>query len=404
MSVNEPTQVTPEEQGENPVADERLFARFGNFILKLPHGSLSSDEVHAALMEALRADSRVKALANNTPEHSWTENDRWYPAWSNAEWDQLVSGSDSFYSKRFFSPIAFEVFVPLKNQPKIHGENPMVDTYDVAWDGCTAVVTWHRGDAEEDAPPAVGQVVVDILREVCKNAGYALYVQACSVACEHLFVHKEIRVNRWDAKDYSEQFHPEGSREIDLNVYGRYGRLQLVLLVHNLLASPSADFARLKNIARRTLDLDYGSQITMHELIAHDYETLRRSQEGILKRLGFLITGSWGAIKGNGRRKRANFLIASLWLAMSNLEALQRLFREAERRYNDSVRHSADPELFIGDLKSDEARVGEINPFFARAAVEHKATRLDNTIVVWATAGGAITGAAITAAAGGLLN
>lgn len=387
---------------ENP--DKRYYVRFGSFILDTTHSEEDTRAVHAALVEGLRADSRVKSVDPGVANHEWTIEDTWYPTSRTLERGALLSGSDHFHSARFSDAIMFEVYVPAKNQPTIHGEAAEVDSYEVAWDGCTAVVMWPREESDKYAPAAAGQVVVDILRKASSHAGHGLYVQACSPACQHLFAHKEIRVNFWKMEQPVASFQPEGTREIDLYMGGDFSPLGIVEFVHDTIKEPAAEFAQAKNLARRILDLENEMQSMTIALINHDYATLQRSQDGFFRRIGHRFGGAWKAFRGKGRAKEENVLISSLWLAMASLSTLQRTYRETERDYLESASEWADPELFSGDLKSDESRVGSIDPEFPRAAIEHKSTRLDNRGVVWATAGGAVAGAVITAAAGGLLD
>lgn len=297
----------------------------------------------------------------------------------------------------------FKIHVPVKNQPRIRGEVAESDTYFVAWDGCTVVVMWKTDPADVVLSIAGGQVVEDILRSACNRAGQSLYVQACSPACKHLFAHNQLRVDFWSMDKFDVRFEVSMPKDVRLAVNGPFnGALQLVEAVHDAIKIPAAEFTELKNTARRILDIEESARSMSFDLIAHDYETLNRSQEGLIRRVGYFFGDVWRAMSGKGRGKRANLLIASLWLSMANMETLQQLFRDVERRYQDSISEWAVPELFAGDLKSEESEVAFLDPHFARAAIEHKTQRMDNRVIVWATIGGAGMGAAITTVVAGL--
>lgn len=392
-------------EGVSGPPDGRYLARFGSFILSQGPGEMSDEDLHAALVSALRADNRVTVVQPGVADHEWTVTDTLYPSVARPETDALLSGASHFHSVRFSDAIMFEVHVPAKNQPVIHGFVPEIDHYFVAWDGYTAVVMWETDAPDELPSPAAGQVVVDILRDACVRAGQSLYVQACSRACKHLFAHRDFKVDFFKSTEgFDTAFKVVGPKAIQLTIRGDLeDRLALVEAVHDEIKMPAAEFAELKNTARRILDLEQSARTMSLELISHDYETLSRSKEGLFRRIGHFFGDLWATVCGKSRVRAERLLIASLWLAMANMETLQQSFRDVTRRFEDSISSYAVPELFATDLKSEEAEVATLDPHFARAAIAHKATRMDNRLVVWATVGGAAVGAAITAAAGGLL-
>ncbi|KRE77528.1 hypothetical protein [Arthrobacter sp. Soil763] len=384
-------------------SDKHYVARFGSFILRLGPEDTSPEDVHAALVSALGADNRVTVVDKGSANHEWTSQSTFYPSTPKTQPDELLSGASHFHTMRFSDAIMFEVHVPGKNQPVIHGEVPEIDSYFVAWDGCTAVVMWEPESRDGLTSPATGQVAVEILRRACVTSGQSLYVQACSPACQHLFAHREFKVDFWSGEDFDTGFSVEDVRDISLTVKGPFeGGLDVVEAVHDEIKMPAAEFAELKNTARRILDIESSARSMSFELIGHDYETLKRSQEGLYRRLRYFLGDAWMAVRGKGRVRRANLLIASLWLAMANMETLQQVFRDIDRGYQESISRWAVPELFATDLKSEEAEVASLDPHFARAAIEHKTKRMDNRVVVWATIAGAGMGAAVTAVVGGL--
>ncbi|GMA91925.1 hypothetical protein [Homoserinibacter gongjuensis] len=102
------------------------------------------------------------------------------------------------------------------------------------------------------------------------------------------------------------------------------------------------------------------------------------------------------------------YLIASLWLAMARVEVLQQRYSETRRRFDDRLTRWTIPQLFDLDLKADEASVGQIDPQFARAAVENRSLRIDTRVLIISTVVAGLTGgllgliaALLTMAAGG---
>lgn len=380
-------------------ADKYYLTRFGSFILRRGRGLKSHEELYDALVLALGEDSRVTSIESESANHEWTVDETFYPRVPKDQDHLLLNGAFHFHSVRFSDALTFKINVPVKNQPLIHGEKAESSSYLVAWDGCTVVVMWETESKNSVPSMAGGQIVEDVLSSACKRAGQELYVQACSPSCKHLFAHTDFRVDLWMQDEFDTQFDANTPTDIRLSVRGQFAdELLLVEIVHDEIKVPAAEFAELKNTARRILEIEESARSMSFELIAHDYETLDRSKDAFFSRLGYFFSNAWMTVRGKGRVKKANLLIASLWLSMANMETLQQAFRDTERQYQDSIFRWAVPELFTQDLKSEEAEVASLDPHFARAAIEHKTQRMDNRIVVWATIGGAGIGAVITAA------
>jgi len=390
--------VTPPYSGS---ASETFFARFATCILVQVDADDIGGPLHASIVSQLQKDIRVTRVDAGSANHEWTMSDTMFPSSPRLGPDELLDGSDHFHSVRYSDSIMFDVHVPAKNQPKIHGETAAAEDYLAAWDGYTLLIMWRAESDALFAPAAAGQVAIDILRVATRGAGQELYVQACSPECTHLFVHKDMKVSVWTSGEFETAFTEQGVAPVEVRIQGVPIGLSLVEALHDEIKMPAAEFAEVKNTARRILDLEHAAREMAFKLIRHDYTSLKRSQESIRKRLGYAVADTWNSFRGRGRGKDAKIQIASLWLAMASIETLQQSFREADRHFLAAVSEYAIPELFETDIKGDEQSVGSIDPQFARAAVEHKSTRMDNRIIVLATMGGAIAGALIAAAVGG---
>ncbi|MFD3448608.1 hypothetical protein ACFDTO_28825 [Microbacteriaceae bacterium 4G12] len=351
-------------------------------------------------MKAIREDNRVVDINAGSMNSEWTVESTLYPRWDRKSPHALLSGSDHIHTVRYSTAILFELSVPAKNQPRIHGEVPDPERYTVAWDGTTAVVLWTRNKMDRSVPAAAGQVAEAVLRKAAEKINADLYVQACSEGCRLMFGHRAMRITHELSTDFDLDF--TGGDPVEVRVEGTFSKLGLVEAIHDELALPGYEFAAEKNIARRILDLEHMARVMTSELIALDYLALKQTQRNILPRLGFWFGELWMTLRGRGRKKRAAFLIASLWLAMASIETLQQTFADARRNFGDAVSEWALPDLFVGDLQSDELEVEAIDAQFARAAIEHKSTRMDNRVIVAATLGGAMVGGILALLGGSL--
>lgn len=356
------------------------------------------------MVESLKKDSRVTSVRTARRDPNWDEDETFYPILVEDE-QELLSGTDRVHSTRFGSPIAFTVHVPGKNQPRIHGEAAHVDTYEVAWDGWTAVVAWLRPDSDDFPPTPAGQVVADILRDALDRLGHSLLVQACSPACTHLFGHRDMRVSVWNDSelDFDSSFEsPVGMDSVDFKIQGDIDPAMIAVHIALGVSMPAAAFARMKNSAKRILNLERSMRGKTSRLLAMDYVALMRADVGFWRGVGNLFQDAWAYVRGRGRERPVKRLISELWLQMAAIETLQRVFEDAKRDYQDAANEFATPALFDGDLKDDEASVKSIDAGFARAAIENKSARMDSRGIVVATLIAAVIGSGIGAAVGGL--
>lgn len=388
----------PDDQdSESGHTSSACFARFGSFMLSAPCGHPPSEVVIERVCGALRDDPRIKEIGEVRIRPEWTATRESYPhtRHSDADADALLSGSDHFHSVRFSDPIAFTVSVPIRNQPAFKGYRDVpTDTYWVAWDGVTAVVLWEResdlrvGDNTASVPRSGGHVVADILHAAASAAGFDLYVQSCSPNCENLFAHRLLWIDT--VAPTSKQPMLKVVREslgqnlaIELRSDGQGTDLALDLL-HSLRLE-GGYFAHFKNSAQRIFDLDDLAHKLVGELLELHYDrNLRRRKPVHLQPIA-----SW---KARGERRRAEEIIASLWLAISRVQALRSQWFPLRDRFLESTQKYGTAALFELDHKDDQRAVERQDLEFVRAAVEQSANRLDSRYVALLTGLSALSG------------
>jgi len=389
---------TGESSGE---IQEFWWARFGSFILDLKGDVKAS--LRTDIMSALKKDSRVSSVRTGPSNDYWDEDHVFYPVVI-ADDNDLMSGRDHIHSRRFGGPIAFTVHVPGKNQPRIHDESPTVEDYEVCWDGWTAVVAWRRNHRERYAPRAAGQVVVNVIRDAVESLAHSLMVQSCSPVCEHLFGHRDIKVEVLaDIPRFELAFEEaHGLDPVTVRVGGPVPTEMITVILGDELFIPAAAFARVKNGARRILNIEQSLRRRTAALLVHDYEALQRADVGVWRTVGHTAQDSWAYLRGKGRGRPVRRLISEIWLQMAAIESLQRSVADARRDYDDATDEFATPTLFDGDLKDDEASVSTVDAGFARSAIENKSARMEHRGIVGATLVAAIIGSGVGAAIGGL--
>lgn len=373
------------------------FGRFGTFFLDQGHSKKSPTRVHNDLMESLKSDSRVVNVIGADPRPAWSAVWTAFPEDRRGDADDLLSGKDHFHPLELSDSITFEAYVPIKNQPKF-GEidDISTDRYWASWDGITLVVIWKReGDSRIPARSA-GHVIEDVLRTAAERTGGRLVVQACSTGCTNMFAHRDLRITQWNLDEGEKKrlvFDGVQSRLVDLRIHTDGTPLQLSAEIHSQIEQPSAHFAKFKNLSRRIVDIEHLARDLVDELLLLDYQSLEQSRRNPFVRFGRFSANIWRALRGRGEGRRGREIIASLWIAMSRVESLQRDWLQVQRRFTESSLLRGRSVLYDIDRKDDDTAVPAINTQFVRAAVEHKATRRDSRLVTLATIGGGVAGA-----------
>jgi hypothetical protein len=240
-------------------------------------------------------------------------------------------------------------------------------------------------------PSSGGHIVEDILKDAASRIKTGIYVQACNPQCTFVFAHRALLVTSdptapgWsvtpDASDI-ETLHVVTPEKGDLeetagSVWFKY-------------SSAFRDFADMKNVGRKILDLESAVRYDLDRLNTLHY-TRASAADGPWKgRLAALWT------QRGWRRKSRNYL-ARLWLGLGTLESAHRFWMEERSHFVRSAREAGIEDLFTIDADDETAYIEAMDVSLIEAAVQHAGSRLDSGALVTATVGGALAGALIAA-------
>jgi hypothetical protein len=200
VSEKEPLdQEHPEIQGteQRPA----VFIRFGAFMLIIADEQKPISVIMQELVAQLERDPRVISVRAPKLDEDWDEKKTYYPSGIHLDPDTLVEASDAFTAVALSRPIRFVVNVPKKNQPLFHLNDEIpAERYYAEWDGELLFVGWE-GQVDDDYSMAGGHIVETVLRDIAREAGYGLYVQACSPSCDYMFAHTTIVATAGDDDD-----------------------------------------------------------------------------------------------------------------------------------------------------------------------------------------------------------
>jgi hypothetical protein len=361
------------------------FARLATVLATSRSESRDISGVIKKIVADLRADSRVTSIeAPDVSSHfaAWTP---YYPHMFDTSGDGLLLGLDGGVVLEFSSPILMQVRVPIKNQPPIHGRDDVpTETYTVAWDGITVIVVWEQESTE--ASHSAGQVVFDVIEAALGGAGLSAYRQACSPGCEYGFIHQTLALRESPTPggaEFSTVLHPE----LNLFVGIVPGDLPLEELPEFLwleMGAAAREFAFVKNYGQRILDLEHRARNDIGDLLDHNRAHARVLAKPWWRRAREL----W---RHRGWRREARGLIAGLWLALTNIETL-------ERHWDDQLQdlqsdHLEILEFFRPDSWRDERRIRALDTSTILAALDQVTELLESRQLALATGLGALGGA-----------
>ncbi|HMG40310.1 MAG TPA: hypothetical protein VK611_03245 [Acidimicrobiales bacterium] len=374
-------------------AERRVIARSGLFLTGGP-----KDERPGAILTAfaatLRDDPRVRAVKSPTIDDQWSDRPVFWPTSTDVHDQRVLDGSDRFYGVQWSQPIEFTVYVPAKNQP-LYGleEAAPTETYEVSWDGVTAIVAW-----EQNTDPTAltgGQVVEQILRDGAREMGRPLYVQACNPGCTFLFVHTDFVGREKEGVDVLRA----GSRSMPADYVAfefepSTSVREVATILYWHLRSEMFDFAEVKNVGQRIFEV----------------ETFARHRLDIL--FGYYQAAAEVAVlpwrerfraryQMKGWRKRARYEVALLWRSISTLERLLRMFGQRLTDQRDWRSVFALEDVFKHDL-AELGAIESLNLSILQQGTQHASDRLDNRSVAGATVWGAMAGGVVGAGLGGL--
>ena len=321
-----------------------------------------------------------------SPEQNdfWTNQLTVFPDRNRSTRHGIASGSDGLNILCLSNPIAFKVRVPKKNQ-HAYGGTPDIpsDTYWVAWNGVAVFVLWEQGQYE--IPISGGHVVADILRDALKNSGSDLYVQSCSPGCEYMFLHQTMRIIEDATIDDYEVRPGSGTQEVLVVFEALDGPDLQVVWVALTVGSALGNFAEFKNYGRRLIDLENECRQDLGHLLTHFAEHARIVNSGWRPRA---LSRRWYA---RGWRKEARSLVADVWLALANIEAIKRSWDQERMNVADSEEFQP---LFASDFSRDVITIDALRVEPISENVNQIAGWLNNHSVVMATGLGALAGGA----------
>lgn len=378
----------------DPDVDLTHLARIATFFAATPIIERDATELATEIVTRLRSDPRVINIGEPELDESFTD---WKSFWPHSHSDNsgaLLTGEDRRWTLQLSTPITFDVRVPKKNQP-VHSniDDIPAEEYSVAWDGISVIVTWPQRSGQ--IPISGGHVVFDILDAALDSLNMGSYRQPCSPGCEHVFLHTTLRLIIDDSMDAAND-HLIASKESDESEAIAW--IPAVALERGAaeylwfeLAMAARDFATMKNIGQRVLDLEYHARHDVSHLLGHAHEHARISSLPFRGRM----KGRW---KNRGWRREARFLIAALWLSATNIEALKRRWEQEARDLSSGHRNILP--LFEGDASRDEHALRSLDLTTLNRALDQVTLLLNNREIASATALGALGGAVAGGAVG----
>jgi hypothetical protein len=388
----------------HPDSVGHYFARFGTFYFRVD-ASTDPPEARKKLISALDADPRVSEVRVDELRPAWTHLLRQFPVLGEINTNSLLSGGDSFAALNMSDPVFFRVHVPIKNQPLFRDETdvPTAD-YWVAWDGITLIALWDRERGSRLPPRSGGHVVSDIVRDATRRAGFDLVVQPCSPGCTNMFAHRVVRITQYPAAEGEPNLSYEnrGFPVVQAHMHQDGGAEQALEILFKDMSRLGYLFAQYKNSGLRVRAIEDRARTLVSSLLSLDYlRILERSATG-RERAILAFRGLRQSARRVGVRAESERLIAMIWLAMSNIEALRRDWVVWRRRLDDSSDSRGRRVIHDIDRKDDDATVESMDVGFLRSAVEQRSGRIDNQVIVLATLAGAL-GAALVAFVAALL-
>jgi hypothetical protein len=310
----------------------------------------------------------------------------------------LLSGGDAFLALYMSDPVLFRVHVPIKNQPLFRDETDVpTEDYWVAWDGITLVALWDREAGSEFPPRSGGHVVIDIIRDASRRAGFDMFVQACSRGCKNMFAHRVIRVTQYPGDEESDvvTYKGRGFPVVQAHLHQDGAQRDVLEVLFRDLARLGYTFAQYKNAGLRVRAVEDRARILVEELLALDYQKIYAASAPRRERLRVVLRKFRHAVGRGGASSDSKRLISMIWLAMANIEALRRDWLVWRRRLDDSSKSRGRDSIHDIDRKDDDLAVESMDIAFLRAAVEQRSGRIDNREIVLVTFASAVVAAAV---------
>ncbi|WP_327343555.1 hypothetical protein [Streptomyces europaeiscabiei] len=372
----------PDTRQGSTEANSEFLCRIGTIFLLSPEKKKFDDYV-GGLKNALQGDPRVQWVKAPKMNMDFCSHLTVYPNAEGSDSDEIMHGTDGMRAVHFDRPLLFKIVVPIKNQPQHHHADDIpTDTYWVAWDGVVVMILWRH---EKDAiPRSGGQVVMQVLEEVCEKANLGAFNQACSPACTNVFMHSDLIVRQREELDGCEV---EGAERttVDVGVPANDNPEDVLIDLFFAFGRTSFYFARQKNLGRRIIDLESVAWGRTSHLLRHYSTHVEASASPIKKR----IRMRWG---NRGWRSEVRSLSAQTWVCMTGIEVMLRKWSELKNDFIDDAKEMSCLSIYETDY-SDEVKIIESIDLSRLESVSTQVeSRLDNRLISLATAGGAISG------------
>lgn len=360
-----------------------FLCRIGTIFLLSPKRQ-KFEEYRDGLAKALQADPRIQWVRRAKLNTDFCSHLAIYPESRNTTPDEIMHGSDAMRAVHFDRPILFKIVVPIKNQPQHHQADDIpTDTYWVAWDGVTVMILWQH--EKEDIPLSGGQVILQVLEEVCEKAELGVFNQACSPACTNVFMHSDLVVEQ---KEGLEDCRVDGADRTTVNVSAPVSDNPedvLVDIFHSFERC-SYYFARQKNMGRRIIDLEAQAWERASHLLSHYSAHVGASAAPLKSRIPL----RWA---NRGWRSEVRNLSAQTWVCMTGIEVMIRRWGELKNDFIDATMERSCMPIFETDFSDEVKSIESIDLSRLESVTSQVESRLDNRLVSFATAGGAISGA-----------
>ncbi|WP_047524617.1 hypothetical protein [Microbacterium sp. ZOR0019] len=369
-------------------------------LFTVPAARALSDQISASLIKALSADTRVSEVITAPPAPEF-DNARTVPFfYIDPDRDGPTLGVEQFQAFRLNTALEFRVRVPAKNQPKYRSMDDVpTDDYLVSWDGTVLYVQW---DQENPASTGSGgHVVLSIVEEIARAAGYEAVVMACSRGCHHRFIHGDFVTFASDR--VPDHYHRIGSSPTGNGFTVPFSMsdnaVEDLRRIRRHLSVLIEVFAGTKSIADAILYWGWRARADAQTTLSIAYE--RVSKRPWYRPVGWLID-SW---RLRGTSKLSQKMQSSQWLSLASIDSQIGNWREGDKRFAERVGTERLKELArLFDTAGDEVR--SLDTTTVRASLQDIASRAEGRslrVVTLAGAACALVGAVVGAVGSALL-
>ena len=367
--------------------------RLATAYLVVPHDTTDTIEYARRLVEVLQRDPRVTRAHVGPLDRDWSPQYTAYPPMDeDTSHSTVLDATRHMHGQLFSEPVAIELRVPAKNQPKVfeYDEIPS-ERYLALWDGQCLLVAWEQ-PAADGVGSSGGHVIEEILEEAVDAIDAGLFVQACNPRCRYVFLHTAIRatIDRNATADWSMSHRSGDPYNLELVLSAGDSLPEVALTAWWRLRGSLRKFATMKNRGRQILELESLVRSDLDHLNRLHHERASASQRRFPARLGVLWTHrSW--------RRVSRFYLARLWLGLGSLERLRRQWSDEATSFRRTADEHNLQDLFTVDTYDEVALVEKLDLHLVEAAVEHAEGRLSSNLLALATVGGGVAGAVVAA-------